>query len=356
MTDEASEVRRLLGSLRDRPVSVDPEQLASRRERVVAVLKRDVRALAAERVSRSRRRVGYAIFSMAAAAGVAFGVHHFAERAPASAPLVITFVGSVGQATARATEKTRPLRAGESLLGDPGEIETVAEGSAELVTSAGLGLNLGGATRVSLSGLVGAAATNQVELRRGYLNCSVPHLQEGQRFSVQTPDARIVVHGTVFSVRVDANRARGSETCVEVTDGVVIVHHDGRETALNRGDRWGCESSASATAGGRFEANAVSAATTGSATEGKSDSAAIEHHELNEHRAASRNAVRAPQQHGTLGEESRLLQEALAAERMGQSERAQSLLNQLLARYPSSPLLPEARRASVRISSASAAK
>ena len=106
---------------------------------------------------------------------------------------------------ARSGASPRALHAGENLLGDPGEIETAAVGSAELVTSAGLGLNLGAATRVSLSGLVGTPAVNQVDLRQGLLTCSVPHLHEGQRFSVQTPDARVVVHGTVFSVRVDSS-------------------------------------------------------------------------------------------------------------------------------------------------------
>jgi len=348
MTDEASEVRRLLGALRARPVSVDPERLAARRERVVALLKRDVRTLAASRAARTRRRLGYGALSLAAAAGVVFGVQRLAERGPSAPPLVITFVGSVGETVARSSENARPLHAGESLLGDPGEIQTVAEGSAELVTSAGLGLNLGGATRVSLAGLVGAAATNQVELRQGYLNCSVPHLQEGQRFSVHTPDARVVVHGTVFSVRVDSNRGRGQATCVEVTDGVVIVQHDGSETALNRGDRWGCDANPSESPSERAElaANPNPALETPPAT---ADSASAEH------RFVPRNVPRSLQ-HGTLAEESRLLQEALAAERLGQPERAQVLLNQLLARYPSSPLAPEARRAFARIASASRGK
>lgn len=347
MTDDASEVRRLLGALRDRPVSVDPERLAARRERVVAVLKRDVRTLAAARASRTQRRVGYAALSLAAAAGVVFGVHRLVQPGPAQPALVITFVGSVGQTTARASaiagDNPRLLRAGESLLGDPGVIETVADGSAELVTSAGLGLNLGSATRVSLTGLVGIAASNQVKLEQGYLNCSVPHLHEGQRFSVQTPDARVVVHGTVFSVRVDGSREHGRETCVEVTDGVVIVQHDGSETALNRGDRWGCDANENPAA--KLAANPSSSAAPAA------ESAAVERDtDVNEHRPGSRVAPRAPQ-HGTLAEESRLLQEALAAERTGQPDRAQSLLNQLLARYPSSPLAPEARRASTRIAS-----
>jgi hypothetical protein len=236
---------------------------------------------------------------------------------------------------------SRTLRAGERLLGDPGEIVSAAEGSAELTTSSGVGLDLGAATRVSLSGLIGAPAQNQVELRQGHLTCSVPHLQEGQRFSVQTPDARVVVHGTVFSVRVDSSRARGSETCVEVTDGVVIVQHAAGETALNRGDRWGCDGSESTSA----------SATASSALE----AAALPESEPSERHPSPRSGAR-PAQRGTLGEERRLLQEALAAERTGQPERAQTLLNQLLARYPSSPLASEARRASARISNAVSGK
>jgi hypothetical protein len=334
VTDEASEVRRLLAPLRDRPVSVDQERLAARRARVVASLKQDVQALAAARVSRARRRAGYVALSLAAAAGVLFAVHHFGRSSFVQPALTITFVGSVGQTTAHSGVASRALRAGEALPNEPGEIASAADGSAELVTSAGLGLKLGGATRVSLSGL---STVNQVELKQGLLTCSVPHLSEGQRFSVQTPDARVVVHGTVFSVQVDASRALGAATCVEVTDGVVIVQHIGGETALNAGDRWGCAT------------NPVPAPVSAPAPAPVPNGGASERHSVP--RSGARHA-----EQSTLGEESRLLQEALTAERVGQRERAQGLLNQLLARYPNSPLAPEARRASSRIASASAGK
>ena len=332
MNDDATEVRRLLGPLRDRPISVDQARLATRRARVVPTLEREVRALAAARATRTGRRLAYGAVSLAAAAGVLLGVYRFAPPIAAAPPLVITFVGSVGQTTARSSVNPRTLHAGESLLGDPGEIQTALGGSAELVTSAGLGLNLGGATRVSLNGLVGAAAANQVELRQGLLTCSVPHLHEGQRFSVQTPDARVVVHGTVFSVRVDSTHASGSGTCVEVTDGVVIVQHAGGETALNRGERWGCEASSQLASKPALEESLERS------------------HAATEQHPTPRSTPR-PSPHGTLAEESRLLQEALAAERVGQLQRAQLLLEQLLARYPSSPLSSEARRASARIAS-----
>ncbi|HET7544129.1 MAG TPA: FecR domain-containing protein [Polyangiaceae bacterium] len=333
MSDDASEVRRLLAPLRDRPVSVDPERLAARRARVVPTLQREVRGLVLARISGKRRRVGYLALALAAAAGALFLVQRSGRSV--GSPPAITFVGSVGPATARASDNLRTLRAGENLLGDPGEIASAADGSAELTTSSGVALDLGAATRVSLAGLVGAAAHNQVELRQGQLTCSVPHLQEGERFSVQTPDARVVVHGTVFSVRVDSSRARGSETCVEVTDGVVIVQHAAGELALNRGDRWGCDASAASR----------SAPLAASST----PEPAVPRESEWEGRHPSPRSSSRPQPRGTLGEERALLQEALAAERTGQPERAQSLLNQLLTRYPGSALAGEARRASLRI-------
>jgi len=340
VTDDATEVRRLLGPLRDRPVSVDQERLALRRARVVSSLKRDVRALAAGRVSRTRRRAGYAVLSLAAAAGALIGVHRYGQQVAPRAGSAITFVGSVGETLAHSGANARALHAGEALQVDPGEIESAADGSAELVSSAGLGLTLGRATRVSLAGLVGPGSNNQVELRQGLLTCSVPHLNEGQRFSVQTPDARVVVHGTVFSVQVDSRRTLGAETCVEVTDGVVIVQHAGSETALNAGDSWGCDSRPSAP-------EPPSAPLEPAPAQGNAASS---------HRPLPRTTAARVQERGTLGEESRLFQEALAAERVGQPERAQSLLNQLLVSYPSSPLAAEARRASSRIAAASPGK
>jgi ferric-dicitrate binding protein FerR (iron transport regulator) len=333
MNDDASEVRRLLGSLRDRPVSVDQERLFARRARVVSVLKRDVRTLAKARVSRAWRRAGYVALSLVAAAGVLLGVHRAAKQGSRQRALTITIVHSVGQTTAHAGVTPRALREGEALRQDAGEIESAANGSAELLTSAGLGLKMGGGTRVSLARLL---AVNELELRQGLLTCSVPHLSEGERFSVQTPDARVVVHGTVFTVRVDSKRARGAETCVEVTDGVVIVQHQGGETALNAGDQWGCDVSPSAP---MSESPVPAAPSVGA----------------RERHAAPQGSAR-PAERGTLGEESRLLQEALAAERVGQPERAQGLLSQLLARYPNSALASEARRASSRIATAAAGK
>ena len=119
------------------------------------------------------------------------------------------------------------------------------------------------------------------------------------------------------------------------------------EIALNAGDRWGCPASPRPPLAA--SPSAPLAASPGVEPERAHDSAVSERH------PALHGSARAAER-GTLAEESRLLQEALAAERVGQPERAQVMLNQLLARYPSSPLASEARRASARIASASGGK
>ena len=338
---EASEARQVLSALRDRPVSVDSERLAARRARVIGSIEREASALGAGRRQRTQRRAAGVALAVAASVGLAFGAQRLVQRHGPPSQVSLTFVGSIGQTLANGAESPRTLRAGEALSTDPGEIHTASSGSAELVSNAGLGLRLGSETRLSLAALLGPEAKNQVALQQGTLTCSVPHLQEGQRFSVQTPDARVVVHGTVFSVHVDTSRAAGGETCVEVTDGVVIVQHGGSETALNAGDRWGCASVAS---DGLEASNATDTAAPEAPVEDRaSDTGSA---------PASTLLKPSPRlEHGTLSEERRLFQRALAAERLGQRDHAQALINQLLSKYPSSPLAPEARRALSRIAS-----
>jgi len=319
MTDDAARVRRLLAPLRDRPVSVDAERLAARRELVVSVLERQSAALALARAARPRRRAAYALLALAAGISLLLGARLLAQRGTlragsqrAAVPAPLTFVGGIA-----ATMSNH-------------DFTTAEHGSAELSSATGLGLRLGENTRISVAELVGAGSKNQVLLTQGLLSCTVPHLTEGQRFAVVTPDARVVVHGTVFSVQVDTLRAPGSQTCVAVTDGVVIVQHGDSETALNAGESWGCAPDPESTAARPALLEAPKATKP----------------------PASRSGSRAPE-HGTLTEETALFQAALASERLGDRTQAQAQLSRLLSRYPSSPLAPEARNALSRIASGS---
>jgi hypothetical protein len=204
-------------------------------------------------------------------------------------------------------------------------------------------LSVAEGTRMSVAGILGSAKTNHVELRQGEVTCRVPHLAEGERFSVVTPDARVVVHGTVFSVRFDPARGTDSKTCVRVTQGVVIVHHDSQETALNAGDSWGCSSPETAQSPAPAPAALGETGTPGSSGAATAKPGA---------HVVAQHAAKEPPSRSTLAEETQLLQSALAAERLGNRDKARIMLQSLLTEYPSSPLSREATRALARVSAA----
>ena len=77
-----------------------------------------------------------------------------------------------------------------------------------------------------------------LRVARGTVRCVVPKLGSERQFSVVTPDATVVVHGTVFTVRFNEEAKR---TCVGVEEGVVSVRHASGKTWLEAGESWGCE-------------------------------------------------------------------------------------------------------------------
>ncbi|HEY4159261.1 MAG TPA: FecR domain-containing protein [Polyangiaceae bacterium] len=347
MNDEAAEVKKLLAPLRDRPVSVaDVERLSLRRARVVASLKQENVRLYDRRAQRRALSVGLAAaLSVAAAAGAWFGVRHLS--APASPSLAqaailaeprLTLLGGDTSASANG----RLLHAGDSVGIGESEIQTATRGPAEFKGSSGLDLSLAEATQLSVAGILGDKSSNHVDLRHGEVTCRVPHLADGERFSVVTPDARVVVHGTVFSVRFDPTLSSGNQTCVRVTQGVVIVYHGSGEIALNAGDAWGCSALEGAPAAASAPASEV--------TQNSDDVTHQPSPAVKSSHVALRSPPRDVPAHGTLAEETKLLQSALASERVGNLEQARTLLQTLLSEYPSSPLSHEAARALARVS------
>jgi len=328
MTDTAAEVKKVFAALRDRPVGVDEQRWRERRERALPRLRRELRAAHGARLRRARYQA-LAFGAFAAALAMAALLALSVGPTPAPAPhrvapprTLLTLAHSSGQVFLSTPQGERVLSAGERLP-DPvsGELRTSETGSARLATSRGLSLTLSPATRVELLGLDRERADGQVRLNQGELTCSVPKLGLGKAFSVVTPDARIVVHGTTFSVRAGAGRL---PSCVSVLEGVVSVHHGAGEVTLTSGESFGCEPLA----------------------------APVE--ETQKVEPVSR--PRAPREpapkraSGTLGAEADLLGAALAAERSGEYAKAREKLATLLELYPGSPLVPEARQALARVS------
>lgn len=77
------------------------------------------------------------------------------------------------------------------------------------------------------------AQRREVALRRGQMLFDVARLGEGQRFEVVTPDARVSVLGTVFTVEAIDGR-----TVVRVYEGEVRVERAGRSVRLGVGQHF----------------------------------------------------------------------------------------------------------------------
>ena len=91
--------------------------------------------------------------------------------------------------------------------------------------------------RESALKITAARAHEALFLASGGVEVEVPKLDAARGFSVETPDARVSVHGTRFTVRVESS-ARGPRTRVEVTRGFVSVQLGGRVVFLTAGQSW----------------------------------------------------------------------------------------------------------------------
>ena len=302
----------------------------ARRERIVTALRRQLRELPYQRRSRTRLRV---FAALAAAAGVL------------GAGLLVWQIGTPEAVSSVRGEPGLELRelSGVVLLEEPsgtrrlgpgaelslplaGRLRVEQGGRAELKTERGLTLSLAESSVVSLAEL-GRSAQERLQLVAGQVTCQVPRLGQGESFDVVTPSARVVVHGTVFSVRVNEAAADGNSTCVEVSEGAVIVHHAAGQVALNSGESWGC--------GRKLTRAEHSADRTEAWRPGRTPPA--------------REAAELKKPAGTLEPEVRLLQTALVHERNGDEVAAEKSLALLLRKYPHSPLSTEARAALARI-------
>ncbi len=205
--------------------------------------------------------------------------------------------------------------------------------------STSLGFPSGAAARVARRSALKLTATERTEalfLSRGRVDVEVPKLDPGRGFSVETPDAKVIVHGTGFSVRVDATEVHGIRTAVEVTHGVVSVQHAGREVRLTAGQSWPPHQHATLV-----------------------DEEASESDVQVEERAsdAPRKPKRkAPRRRAPSARESRELAEqnghfarAMTLRNQGQTQGALDELMHLLSSHPASPLRQEARVERLRI-------
>jgi hypothetical protein len=129
----------------------------------------------------------------------------------------------------------------------------VSDERGELVSSLGEGSSFGPANasaslRFPSGALADVSSQSSLELlslqhaevvflKRGRVELDVPKLGPQRDFVVETPDVQVSVHGTQFSVEVEATSG-ASRTRVHVTHGLVSVLHAGRQLFLRAGQTW----------------------------------------------------------------------------------------------------------------------
>lgn len=227
-------------------------------------------------------------------------------------PVELRVEGGVAVTTRRGVDAV--ISAGANLRITEGDsVRTGPDGRATLLLPRGVRVELSRATK---AGVVSALETDQkLSLDIGETQISVPRPGGPSTFSVTTPDARVVVHGTEFTVRVeDGGPAHSTRTSVSVTRGSVSVANATGERLLNPGESW-------------------SAAAPEPITGARAEPAA----------PARARVVGARESASSLAEQNRLFQLALDARRDGDDAAVLRAVDELFARYPDTTLAQEAR-------------
>ncbi|HEX6276455.1 MAG TPA: FecR domain-containing protein [Polyangiaceae bacterium] len=212
----------------------------------------------------------------------------------------------------------RSVTSGEVLRG--GDIlETRAGASVAFGLSSG-DVRLGGVSRIGVVST--SSAERRLRVAMGAVEVDLPKkLPHGQALILETPDAHVRVVGTAFRVQVDVDATGKSATEVSVQRGTVWVSQNGvRRATLGAGSKWRSPSEtpvAAAVPPERREPARVVAST------------------------PVQRSARAPEVQGTLAEENRLYEAALASRNAGDDRRAAEGFAQLLARYPRSVLVEQ---------------
>jgi len=176
----------------------------------------------------------------------------------------------------------------------------------------------------------------EISLQRGHIDVRVPKLAKGALLVVQTPDTRVTVRGTRFTVKYGDECVRNPCTAVHVSEGRVEVDHGGAVTTLSSGDSWTSESRSVPDAPPVARAIPSPPAPSPPAAAEATRPTAAEAAPHRRQAAASAHANR--ERPSTLAEENALLESAMASSRAGSAERAVSLLDEHIRKYPASPL------------------
>jgi hypothetical protein len=305
-------------------------------ERVRSAL-REVRSNR-ERVRRNRKWVAFSAAAAIVLAGAGLlnrthGKSSASSVEPSNAERIGSFLLSSGSA--------RRVHHGETFVASGGalrvevgdEIATIGAGEGSLELVSGVAMGLGSDTLVRLA----TAPASEVSVDAGNVSVKVPKLPQGQTFAVRTPNALVSVHGTEFSVGVQGAAVGSVSTHVVVTSGVVTVKcDDGKNATLTAGQEEVCalqvapEQPSVAAPAGEPSPTSDGAESISAGSKVRTEGAA----------RSLQSRIAAPvERDGLLGEQNRLLASAMDARKRGDDQSAIRILDDFLAKYPSSPVV-----------------
>src|SRR5581483_2509878 len=165
----------------------------------------------------------------------------------------------------------------------------------------------------------------QATLDLGSIQTHVPKLGDKGMFSIDTPNAKVIVHGTTFEVDVQDGDPR---THVHVTEGRVEVVSGSEDVFLSTGESWPTPKTATVAPPIETHAPVVPPKPKASVLPSGGLSPPV--------------LPRVAPPTSALAEQNKLLQAALAARREGRDADALAKLDELLRVHPNSPLAQEA--------------
>jgi hypothetical protein len=299
----------------------DTGRVERRREQVVSALSRAIRETSESKRRALRARLVWGL-GLAASLCLGIGFAVSARHSTLNQGQVGTTVAVVhGAVVVTQGGDSRALSPGAALaLGAFGEIETAPDAQAEIRSQKSV-VHLGPATKLGVP--QATSLEERYRLALGRVDVSVDkNSRLARSVVVETANAEVVVHGTVFAVGV-RSRAGHLMTEVSVTRGSVWVLANGVQVAvLGPGQVWSSEAPP-AVAPAPAAAMPVPAA---------SETAVVREAVRSvRHQSAAPAESRA----STLAEQARLFQEAIDARNRFDDARAVELFTRLLARFPS---------------------
>jgi hypothetical protein len=309
------------------PPPEDARDAAERRRHVVPRVEAALRGVAEQRVRSRRRSRVLGGLAVAASIVLALGIGWRVRVAQTtSAPVAAVPQALVPAHVAQSSGTVLLVHAGATSIVPPSaqdapvasgdELVTTPEARARVALVSGAVVEEAPSTRLAFAIPAQALHDERLSLSAGQATVHVPTLGAGESFEIVTPDAEVIGRGTGFVVSVQGDGS--PRTHVSVTEGAVLVRSGGREVHVGAGEQWPAPAvSTPATASLPSPASAPSTAAG----------------------SASTPSLRAP---STLADQNALLQSALDARRAGDDGRAVSKLDELLTKYPASPLGQEA--------------